>query len=830
MLRKLDRSQTATSRVRMTAEIISPTTEDPELGYGQLLQVLWRRIFWVLGGLVGGLSLAAIATLLSPPKYESTMQLLIEPNVNRSVNLNEIEQGRRSASFQEVELDYITQLNLMRSKQFINQAIALIETGVPELCAKEKTRADCIETFEEDYSLTQIEEDKSQTRIFEASFTSSNELRAQKSLQALQSVYLAYNLNQQSERLEEGLALVDEQIAEVRSQLSESQRSLQQFRQGEGLIDPEQQSLSAVESLDTLALEQQTVRAEYQEALAERDSIESLLSLDPGSALAASRASQSSRYQRLLDALQTTELALAERLAVYTEADPIAQDLVTQRGRNVALLMQESQRIVRQTGGTGFSSEQDLLATGQLGEIDLDLVQEMISNQIKISSLEARQLSLARSEQTFQDKLVRFPGLINQYDQLRPEAETLRTSLEQLLETRQELSNDLAQGGFKWEVVEPPALGENVSPSAIQTLALGAIAGLFAGGALAYIKEASDNVIRRSEDLHKQTSLPMLGGLPEDSEGLPKAGLFNWLRSPLADPDSVLGRVQWEPFRDAIDLIYKNIQLAEASQPTAGSSQAVRSQADDAQLSDVQPALSSKSLMVTSAAMREGKTTLALGLALSAARSQKRVLLIDADLRHPTLHEQLGLANNQGLTQLLTSLEPPAPVNVSLSGVEIDILTAGPHYDDPVLLLNSHRMKELVTKFERLYDLVVFDSSALLGRVDALQIASLCSGVVVVSRLGQTTASELKQAAAVLGPVNTLGLVANGCNSAFSTHTPAPLAHWRTPSWIAPSPVGAGVGVDSSSDAAGNGTGSSVQNGRNNSRPNSNGNGTVRHR
>lgn len=752
----------------MLTEIGSPRSDEPELGYGQLLQILWRRLYWVVGGLMGGLSLAAIATLVLPPKYESTMQLLVEPNVNRSVSLNNPESGQPGPSFQEIELDYITQLNLMRSKPFINQALTLLEMGVPDLCAKEKTREDCIETFEEDFSLSPVEEDKSQTRIFEAVFTSDNKLRAQKSLQALRSVYLAYNLDQQSARLIEGLELVDQQIAEVRQDLSQSQNALQAFRQGEGLIDPEQQSLSVAEALDALALEQQSVRADYQEALAEQASVRSVLALDPQSAMAASRASQSGRYQSLLDALQKTELALAERLAVYTEADPVVQDLQAERSRNVALLRQESQRLVRQTGGAGLSDESDLLASGQLGEIDLDLVEEMIASQVKIRSLEARQLSLARSEQRFQEKLSRFPTLINRYDQLQPEVETLRASLEQLLELRQELSNDIAQGGFKWAVVEPPAIGEKVAPSPIQNLALGAITGLFVGGALAYWKEASDTVLRSSNALSKQTRLPLLGGLPEDTEdgSLPSRGLFSWWQSASAEEDSVLSRVQWEPFRDAVDLIYKNIQLLERDtvEEKAGRARANRSASN---------ALS-KSLMVTSARAREGKTTLAIGLALSAARSQKRVLLIDADLRNPTIHEQLGLANQKGLTQLLASLEPPVPVNVSLSGVEIDILTAGPTSDDPVLLLNSHRMKELVAKFERLYDLVVFDTSALLGRVDALQIASLCGSVVVVSRLGQTTASDLNQVAAVLGPVNALGVVANGGNSQTALHAPVP--------------------------------------------------------
>ena len=175
--------------------------------------------------------------------------------------------------------------------------------------------------------------------------------------------------------------------------------------------------------------------------------------------------------------------------------------------------------------------------------------------------------------------------------------------------------------------------------------------------------------------------------------------------------------------------------------------------------------------MVNSAVAGEGRTTLAIGLALSAARSQKRVLLIDADLRRPSLHEQIGLSNRYGLTTLSDSVETPLPVSVMLANTQIDILPAGSFSEDPVRLLNSHRMRELVAKFEQQYDFVVVDTSNVLGQVDALQIASLCEGVVIISRLERVTQSDLSQATAILAPVNQLGIVANGSRRPLSSHS-----------------------------------------------------------
>ena len=714
-----------------------PVSEEPELGYGQLLQILWRRIYWIGGALLSSVGVAAISTILRSPTYQSSMQLLIEPNISQSISINSRD-GSQSASDSQVKLDYVTQLNLMRSKQFAEKVV----NAYPDLCQPKDSQTDCIEEFQDSLTLSQIEEDNTETRIFEAVFTSDSAERTHKSLQALQQIYLQYNQVQQEQRLDDGLALVNQQIDQVQQDLNRSQQALQQFRQEGGTIDPGQQSLEAATALNQLVQSQQAVQADYREAQAQYEAIQQALSASPEQAAMAAKLSQSGRYQTLLDALQATELALSERLAVYTDSDPVAQDLQAQRDLQVDLLRQESQRLL---GSAANNREQDLLADGQLGDNGLELVKEMINTQVRLSGLAARGTSLDNTQQSLQQQLDAYPELIAQYDRLQPQVETQRASLEQLLQTRQELSNEIAQGGFKWEVVESPDLGRKIAPKPAQNLALGIVAGLFLGGLLAYGREAIDTVVRTSEDLKKQAALPLLGVLPEVSESAPRFVPLTLSRqSSFAEPDSVLSLVQREPFREAVDLIYKNIQLA------------------------VTPL---KSVMVTSAITSEGKTTLAMGLALSAARSQKRVLLVDADLRNPSFHEQMGLSNRSGLTTLIGSGEAPAPVNVTLASTQIDILPAGPLSNDPVRLLNSDRMKALVADFERQYDLVVFDTSAVLGRVDALQVASLCKGVVIVSRLDQITQTELIQAIALLARLNALGIVANSCRSPTSART-----------------------------------------------------------
>jgi Mrp family chromosome partitioning ATPase len=103
---------------------------------------------------------------------------------------------------------------------------------------------------------------------------------------------------------------------------------------------------------------------------------------------------------------------------------------------------------------------------------------------------------------------------------------------------------------------------------------------------------------------------------------------------------------------------------------------------------------------------------------------------------------------------------------ISPLGLSIDVLTGGPIPDDPVKLLSSNKMRKLMKIFEINYDLVLLDTSPILGTVDVLETASFCDGVVMVERIDQITQSELNQAIAMLNQLKVIGIVANG-----STHS-----------------------------------------------------------
>jgi len=788
------------------------SANEPEFGYGQLLAILLRRSRCFVGTLGLVLAATAVITMREKPQYRSTMQLLVEPNY---------EQQLKTAETPSIsQTDYATQLNLMRSRQFIEKAVDLLAPEYPDLH---------VEGMRSSLELSQLEG----TKIFQAVYLNDDPVKTQRVLETLQQVYQQYNLEQQEQRLKRGLASLNEQLQVVRQDLSQSQTALQEFRQQQNLIDPQEQAAAVTNALNQIIQEQQALEAQYQEAQARSATIQQQIGLSANDALIATRLSQSGRYQTLLNQLQQTELALAQRRVIFSDADPSVQALLDQRHNQLDLLHQEISRVLgelpqqfaiqqpasyqfdagvnleglnpdesvnsdpsiattpaspqaeaanppltaqssdpdissepsnlvpeaSQTDEAGLpqhsnqtpesnreASQSDadrefLLSTGQLGELDLGLVGALADAQSALRGLEARRESLSQTEQWLRAELNRYPDLIAEYDRLQPSVDIDRAVLEQLLQQRQEVSAELARGGFNWQIVEQPTRGRKISPKPQQNMLLGIVVGLFLGGIVALIREAMDEVIRTPDALKGQTNQPLLGVLPVFESKSARSIPFLPSRGSISGQLALVQLLQQPSFRESIDLIYKNIQLLSRTKRL-------------------------NSLMITSALPDEGKSTLAFGLAVSAARLHQRVLFIDANLRHPTLHLELGLSDAHGLSVLLDRHDTlPSPVPLSLADFCFDVLPAGPRTVDPVRLLSSPRMKELMAIFESTYDLVIVDTSPLVGIVDALQVASVCSGTVLIGRLNYVTQSAFQQAMTTLQTLNLLGVVANGSHA-----------------------------------------------------------------
>jgi len=170
-----------------------------------------------------------------------------------------------------------------------------------------------------------------------------------------------------------------------------------------------------------------------------------------------------------------------------------------------------------------------------------------------------------------------------------------------------------------------------------------------------------------------------------------------------------------------------------------------------------------RSVVVTSSCPTEGKSTITANLAIVFAQQGKRVLLIDSDLRKPTVHYTFHIENNIGLTNILAkqaTLEKAVKTTVQEN---LWILTSGPIPPNPSELLGSNNMNALLEKAKSEYDLIIFDSPPVLTVTDAQVLANLTDGVVLVISSGNTKIDSARKAQELLeiAKAKILGVVLN---------------------------------------------------------------------
>ena len=196
-----------------------------------------------------------------------------------------------------------------------------------------------------------------------------------------------------------------------------------------------------------------------------------------------------------------------------------------------------------------------------------------------------------------------------------------------------------------------------------------------------------------------------------------------------------------------------------------------------ANLSHFNPGREIRSILVTSPTRGDGRTTIAWHLAVAAAETGTRVLLLEADLRRPRLQHMLGLAEGRSLVQVLTTQQDflrevhwvklrgrtGARANGGAPEREVDVIPAGPLPPDPLHLLASDRMRELLRVAQEQYELVVVDAPPLLAVADAVPLLPEVSGALVVVRIGHTGRSDALKLAERLRNLRArpLGVVAN---------------------------------------------------------------------
>jgi capsular exopolysaccharide synthesis family protein len=265
---------------------------------------------------------------------------------------------------------------------------------------------------------------------------------------------------------------------------------------------------------------------------------------------------------------------------------------------------------------------------------------------------------------------------------------------------------------------------------------------------VAILGDVMDNTVRDPEDIQRTLKADVLGSLPVVKE---------WRGRLL--PVAVKGNSS-SGAKEITD--GKSEERSKRNRTHVSSfEEAVRTLRDSILLSDL--ARRPRSLLMTSAAPREGKTTTSLYFALAHSGQQRKTLLIDADLRRPGIHTRLGLENSQGLYDVVTSsADWRGLLQKTESHPELDTLVAGRASQRAADRLGGV-LERIIAEAEKEYDLVVVDGPPLLGFAESLQMAAVVDGVVVVTLAGQTSRDAVRSVLSSLKRVkaNVIGIALN---------------------------------------------------------------------
>jgi len=713
------------------------------LDLGKLIAAVQRRMLVVASVATTVAAAAVVYSLLSKPIYESKFDLLLEPiTVESKISVspqNEIRNELRTVNE--------TEIKVLQSPKIMTPVAKQVLLQYPNT------------------DLTKLKFERlPNTNIISVTYRDQNPDKIKYLLDLLSKAYLVYSLEERRSDVRMGLQFIEEQLPKLRQQVETLQEKLQTFRQKYDLIDTKGQGEQLAAQLNAVTRQRQETQTQLARTRALYNALQQQLQMRSQEAAVVTALSEAPRYQALLNQLQTVQTKIAITAAQYREDSPTVQALRAQEQNLLPLVERERRAIL---GKNIQSATRQAPAFASTNTIRHQQTQQLLEAANQIQTLEAENQALVQADAVLRRQVKQFPALARQNDDLVGQLKIASENFNQFLTKREALRIDLAQKQVPWQLITPPTNPVTSSLSLKRNLMLGAFMGLLTGIAVALLIDKFSNVIHTPEDVKDLTRLPLLGEIPlkKDVSSV-KAGVTELLKAidPLAKSSQQKPQTQQQTiaqFWESLRSLYTNIRFLGFDRPI-------------------------RSLAVISAAAEEGKSTVALHLAQTAAMMGQRVLLVDADLRNPNIHKRLGLSNALGLSNVIVNdinfqdvlhrvncesiaikNSDRAELLSSNKSLEIEslyVLTSGQIPPNPAHLLSSQKMQSLAKQFESDFDLIVYDTSPLLGLADSNLLSAHIDASILVVGMGKANRSALTKALESLKIVGSpvIGAVANG--------------------------------------------------------------------
>ena len=690
--------------VAVTYTAASQPAPEPAIPLTHYLWILKRHRWIILAVIAVSVIVTAIVSLRLTPIYESTATVDIDRRAPTGIL------GEESTQLAANDADQFiaTQIKLIQSNSVLRPVaqkynLREIEKGKPEADAILEAQAKAAPVVLKRLKITR----PPNTYLLLISYRSPDRELSASVANAIAESYLehTYLIRYKSTA---GLSkFMEKQLEELKAKMEASSMKLAQFERELNVINPE-------EKTSILSARLLQLNTEYTNAQADRVRKEAAYaSIKTGAMEAALVSSQGDALKKLTEALDDAERKLADVQTRYGAKHPEYRSALSQ--------VQEAQKQLEQT-------------------------RRSIAQRVEIEYQEAvnREGMLEKAVAETKADFDRLNARSFEYQTLKREAETDKKVYEELVRKIKEatINASFQNSSIRLADVALPAAKAVFPNVPLNLLSAFLLSSLLAVGA-AVTTEVLNNTVRDPEQVSRSLNTHVVGTLPVVKE---------WR-----------GRIHPMASRNGNGNGHK--ALAKDAENLTGFDEAVRTLRNSIMLTDFDRRL--RTLMVTSASPSEGKSTIATYLAAAHAQQGRRALLIDGDLRRPSLHRRFSIPNAQGLSDVLTSpLAWRAVLRRTDALPELDILPAGPPSRRAADLIGG-ALPNLLDESGRDYDLVVLDSPPLLGFPEPLQMAAAVDGVLLVAVAGQTNRKTLASAVNILTRLraNIVGIVLNEVRS-----------------------------------------------------------------
>jgi succinoglycan biosynthesis transport protein ExoP len=370
--------------------------------------------------------------------------------------------------------------------------------------------------------------------------------------------------------------------------------------------------------------------------------------------------------------------------------------------------------------------------------------QKIMEAGITVQSLLAKRRALSDAIAEYEKKFDRIPAKSLQLARLQRQ----RLSNEKLylmVEEKYNETNITEQSNIGYiEIMERASVPvKPSSPKPWINLMIGVVLGLTLGFVAAFVKEYVDVRVQAPEDVKRRGFTPLAPIMNIDQEIQRLSGQRIPAREKAVDAHLVTISFPFSSIAESYRQMRTNLQFAKTGTPI-------------------------RTLLLTSPAPGEGKSTTVANLGVAFAQTGKRVLVIDADLRRPALHSLFRLERGKGLTEYLSGKAPLQAVIQHTKVENLDLITSGDIPPNPAEVLGSDEMREFIATLTKTYEMVLFDTSPVLAVTDPAVISTMTDGVIVVVSAGKTRMQDLEQAVELIESVG--GKVAGVVLNNFDPH------------------------------------------------------------